>query len=63
MRTLLTNIVDYGMDVQAAIDFPRMFFDLASHDLQAEKLVPPSTLDGLRALGHTVVQADGADRR
>ncbi|MEO9526469.1 gamma-glutamyltransferase [Roseibium sp.] len=56
---LLTNIVDYGMDVQAAIDFPRMFFDMDSHDLQAERLVPASTLDGLRALGHKVVPADG----
>ncbi|TYC66392.1 gamma-glutamyltransferase [Stappia sp. BW2] len=56
---VLTNIVDYGMDVQAAIDFPRMFFDIANHELQAERLVPSSTLDGLRALGHTVVTANG----
>ncbi|CTQ55270.1 Putative gamma-glutamyltransferase YwrD [Roseibium album] len=55
---LLTNIIDYGMDVQAAIDFPRMFFDLNSHHLQAEKLIPSSTIDGLRALGHTVDRAD-----
>jgi gamma-glutamyltranspeptidase/glutathione hydrolase len=55
---LLTNIIDYGMDVQAAIDFPRMFFDLNSHHLQAEKLIPPSTIDGLRALGHTVDRTD-----
>ncbi|WP_422378765.1 gamma-glutamyltransferase [Roseibium sp.] len=57
---LLTSIIDYGMDVQAAIDFPRMFFDLDTHALQAERLVPPSTLDGLRALGHEVVSAPGA---
>eukprot|EP00903_Cladosiphon_okamuranus_P002457 g2455.t1 len=57
---LLTSIIDYGMDVQAAIDFPRMFFDLDSHALQAERLIPPSTLDGLRALGHEVVSAPGA---
>lgn len=57
---LLTNIIDYGMDVQAAIDFPRMFFDLDTHALQAERLVPPSTLDGLKALGHAVVPAPGA---
>jgi len=56
---LLTNIIDYGMDVQAAIDFPRMFFDLENHALQAERLVPPSTLDGLRALGHEVTSAPG----
>jgi len=56
---VLTNIIDYGMDVQAAIDFPRMFFDIASHDLQAEKLIPASTLAGLKAMGHTVVPSDG----
>jgi len=54
---LLTNIIDYGMDVQAAIDFPRMFFDMTSHDLQAERLIPASTVEGLRALGHNVVPA------
>ncbi|MBG6163025.1 gamma-glutamyltranspeptidase/glutathione hydrolase [Labrenzia sp. EL_195] len=54
---LLTNIIDYGMDVQVAIDFPRMFFDMANHDLQAERLIPPSTIEGLKALGHTVVAA------
>lgn len=56
---LLTNIIDYGMDVQAAIDFPRMFFDMDTQALQAERLVPPSTLEGLRALGHTVTAAPG----
>lgn len=56
---LLTNIIDYGMDVQAAIDFPRMFFDMTSHDLQAERLIPASTIDGLRALGHKVGPAPG----
>ncbi len=56
---VITNIVDYGMDVQAAIDFPRMFFDLDTHHLQAEKFIPPSTIEGLRALGHTVGPADG----
>lgn len=54
---LLTNIIDYDMDVQAAIDYPRMFFDMANHDLQAEKLIPPSTIEGLRSLGHAVVPA------
>ncbi|TYC52515.1 gamma-glutamyltransferase [Rhodobacterales bacterium] len=56
---VLTNIIDYGMDVQAAIDFPRMFFDLKSHDLEAEKFIPASTIQGLSALGHTVVPAAG----
>ncbi|WP_209017559.1 gamma-glutamyltransferase [Roseibium aggregatum] len=56
---LLTNIIDYGMDVQAAIDFPRMFFDLSSHALEAEKLIPASTVEGLEALGHKVARASG----
>ncbi len=56
---VLTNIIDYGMDVQAAIDFPRMFFDMASHDLQAERLVPGSTIDGLQELGHKVAPSGG----
>ncbi|MTI44093.1 gamma-glutamyltransferase 2 [Roseibium hamelinense] len=51
---LLTNIIDYGMDVQAAIDFPRMFMDLKSHALEAEKTVPAATLEGLRARGHDI---------
>ncbi|WP_428688544.1 gamma-glutamyltransferase [Roseibium sp.] len=56
---VLTNIIDYGMDVQAAIDFPRMFFAMDTHDLQAERLVPGSTLDGLADLGHKVGPAGG----
>ncbi|MBS8261876.1 gamma-glutamyltransferase [Roseibium polysiphoniae] len=57
---LISNIIDYGMDVQMAIDFPRMFFDLDTHVLEAEKMIPQSTLDGLVAKGHEVRRASGA---
>lgn len=57
---LISNIVDYGMDPQMAIDFPRMFFDLDTHTLRAEKLIPASTLDGLTGLGHKVLRAEEA---
>ncbi|WP_417687495.1 gamma-glutamyltransferase [Roseibium sp.] len=57
---LITNIVDYGMDVQMAIDFPRMFFDLNTHALEAEKMIPQSTVDGLISKGHEVKRAAGA---
>ncbi|WP_244274546.1 gamma-glutamyltransferase [Labrenzia sp. OB1] len=57
---VLTNIIDYGMDVQAAIDFPRMFFNMDSHELEAEHRIPSLTLDGLKALGHSVVSAPEA---
>src|SRR5690606_28477618 len=55
---VLTNIVDFGMDVQEAIDAPRMFFNEMTHQLQAERHVPQATVDGLEALGHDVVRVD-----
>ncbi|WP_417671234.1 gamma-glutamyltransferase [Roseibium sp.] len=57
---LISNIVDYGMDVQMAIDFPRMFFDLDTHALEAEKMIPQATVDGLIARGHEVKRAKSA---
>ncbi|MXN64988.1 gamma-glutamyltransferase [Stappia sp. GBMRC 2046] len=57
---VLGNITDFGMDVQEAIDAPRMFFDEKSYVLHAERYVPEATVDGLRALGHTVERVPGA---
>lgn len=53
---LVTNIVDYGMNVQEAIDFPRIFMDPLGRDarLSAERTIPAATLDGLRQRGHDV---------
>jgi len=56
---VLTNMVDFGMDPQEAIDAPRMFFEERTHVLQAERSVPSATVEGLRALGHEVVEAPG----
>jgi len=49
---IVTNIVDYGMDVQAAIDGPRAFFVGAAS--MVERGLPPSTVAGLEQRGHTV---------
>jgi gamma-glutamyltranspeptidase/glutathione hydrolase len=50
---VVTNIVDYGMDVQQAIDLPRAF---TVGDVSAvERGVPPATSEGLRRRGHHVV--------
>ena len=49
---VITNIVDYGMDVQAAIDLPRMFFE--GEESVVESGVPAATLEGLRQRGHKV---------
>jgi gamma-glutamyltranspeptidase/glutathione hydrolase len=51
---ILTNIVDYGMSVQAAIDHPRMFARDESFEL--ERTIPEHVAQGLRGLGHNVTR-------
>jgi gamma-glutamyltranspeptidase/glutathione hydrolase len=51
----VANIVDYGMDIQQALEagrFTKRTFDGA--DVDVEALVPPSTTEALVALGHDV---------
>jgi len=52
---VITNMVDYGMDVQAAIDAPRAFF--LGESSVVERGLPEATADGLRARRHDVVRA------
>jgi len=52
---VLTNMVDYGMDVQAAIDAPRAFF--FGEKTVVERGLPRATADGLAARGHDVALA------
>ena len=49
---LLTNMIDFGMDPQAALDAPRGFCMDGVYAL--ERGVPPDTAKGLAALGHEV---------
>jgi gamma-glutamyltranspeptidase/glutathione hydrolase len=53
---VLTNVIDYGMGIQAAIDAPRIF--ALGDTLQVESSVPASVVSGLAALGHHVVRAE-----
>lgn len=48
----ISNVVDYGMDVQRAIDAPRVFFEGERTDV--ERGVPQAAVEGLRARGHDV---------
>ena len=48
----VTNLVDYGMDVQAAIDGPRAFF--VGDKSVVEHGLPAASIEGLRARGHDV---------
>jgi len=52
----LSNWIDYGMDVQEALDAARFF--LYDGELSVEAGVPSSTRDALKQLGHKVVDAD-----
>ena len=52
---IILNMVDYGMDVQQAIDAPRFFFEGEKTDV--EHGTPTTTIDGLKAKGHDVVMA------
>jgi len=52
---LVVNMTDYGMDVQQAIDAPRVFFDGAQ--TLVERGVSAAAVDGLRARGHDVAVA------
>jgi gamma-glutamyltranspeptidase/glutathione hydrolase len=45
-----TNLFDYGLDLQEAVDVPRVFFEGA--DVLVEESVPPATKERLAAMGH-----------
>jgi gamma-glutamyltranspeptidase/glutathione hydrolase len=47
---MMTNLLDYGLDAQEAVDCPRMFFE--DKVLWAEQSVPKPVYEGLAALGH-----------
>lgn len=53
---IMLNMLDYGMDVQEAIDCPRFFF--VGDDTVVETGTPQATIEGLQARGHRVVVAD-----
>jgi gamma-glutamyltranspeptidase/glutathione hydrolase len=52
---IVLNMLDYGMDVQQAIDAPRFFFE--GEQTVVEHGTPAATVDGLMACGHDVVFA------
>jgi len=54
--TVLSNWLDFGMDLQEALDTPRF---LPQHGvLSVERGIPESTRQALRERGHTVAEAD-----
>ncbi|MGE0279882.1 MAG: gamma-glutamyltransferase [Rhizobiaceae bacterium] len=49
---VVTNMVDYGMDIQQAIDAPRAFY--LDEVTEVERGVSEETIAGLKSRGHTV---------
>ncbi len=49
---MLTNMLDYGLDAQEAIDCPRMFFE--GGEVQIESSVPAATAERMALMGHKI---------
>ena len=54
---ILSNIYDFGMDIQAALDAPRSFFEKGH--LRIERGYEESTVQKLSSLGHNIDQKIG----
>ncbi len=50
---LLSDMLDYGLDLQAAIDAPRIFFE--GDALLVEQTLPAAVVAALKAMGHTPI--------
>ncbi len=53
---VLSNIIDYKLDIQQAINFPRIF--MQDNKLGVEKTIPQHIRSALQAKGHQVYEAD-----
>lgn len=49
----LTNMIDFGLDVQSALDLPRIFARPVGA-VDVERRVPEAAVEGLRRIGHPV---------
>jgi gamma-glutamyltranspeptidase/glutathione hydrolase len=49
----LTNMFEHGLDLQEAMDLPRLFPTLDG-PVEVESTMPKATLKGLKALGHKI---------
>ena len=56
---VLSNMADFGMDPQEAVDAPRAFADLKTGLLQVEEGVSEATCAALAAKGHKLNRAEG----
>jgi len=57
---VILNVVDFHMNVQDAVDWPRFHHQWMPDQLYLEKGISPDTLERLRAMGHKIAAAEGA---
>lgn len=55
---VMSNMIDYGMDPQEAIDAPRAFADPVTGALRVENALSASTLSALSDRGHVLTRTD-----
>lgn len=53
----LSRVLDYGLDLQTAMDLPRVFVLPGTRTVEAESTLPAATAEGLRRRGFEVVPA------
>ena len=57
LQTIL-NVVDFKMNVQDAVDQPRIHHQWLPDEIRVERGISPDTMDLLRSMGHKVVQTE-----
>lgn len=55
---LISKVLDYGLDPQAAIDLPRVFPVPGTTDVEVESTLPQATRDALTSRGHTLIKPE-----
>ena len=55
---VLMNVIDHGMNIQAAVSMPRIHHQWLPDEIRIEQGVSPDTLDLLESMGHTVSQQE-----
>ena len=52
---VVLNVIDYGMNIQEAVNAPKVHHEWMPDELRIEKGISPDTVRILRGMGHTVV--------
>ena len=62
MLQIIVNVLDFGMNMQEAVDWPRFHHQWMPDELRMEPGFSPDTMAMLEARGHTVKRVNLAGR-